>query len=73
MLKRTLLVILIGLGSGCAKGVVPDKALEAACQRTEASRTHHAAALAKDGGVESLLSGERLLKQLDGACAPYDV
>ena len=72
MWRAPLAATLLLLGTGCASGVAVDKALEAACQRTAASRSAHAGALAEDGGIKSILSGERLLKELDAACEPHD-
>ena len=72
MLKALLAGTLLLLASSCGSGLVVDKALEATCQRTVSSRTVHAGALAEDGGIKSILSGERLLKELDAACEPHD-
>ena len=72
MLKVMLLGTLTLLVSACAGGVAGDKSLEAMCQRTAGTRTAHAAALADDGGVKSLLTGDKLILQLDGGCEPYD-
>lgn len=71
MLRTLSAATLLLLASGCVSGLAVDKALEATCQRTEASRSAHAGALADDGGVKSILTGERLLRQLDGACEPF--
>jgi hypothetical protein len=38
------------------------------CQGTEAATTAHAAALARDGGPESLDTGALLVKLLDAGC-----
>jgi len=40
----------------------------AICNGTEASRTAHAAALAEDGGDNSVITGAYLIRQIDAAC-----
>jgi hypothetical protein len=42
---------------------------EAICLGTQASRKAHAAALAQDGGDASVVTGARLISQIDAACA----
>lgn len=41
---------------------------EAICDGTAISRTEHAAALAEDGGDKSVITGSRLIQQIDAAC-----
>ena len=72
MLKTMLILTLTLSVLGCSGGVVADKGLEALCQRTQADRTTHAAALADDGGVKSIMSGRMLIGKIDGGCEPYD-
>ena len=44
---------------------------EAICGATDAARTEHAAALARDGGPLSLVTGARLIRLVDAGCG-YD-
>jgi hypothetical protein len=44
---------------------------EAICGATDAARTEHAAALARDGGPLSLVTGARLIRLIDAGCG-YD-
>ena len=41
---------------------------DAICAGTESARTEHAAALARDGGPTSLVSGARLISLIDAGC-----
>ena len=50
--------------AGCMSGASPD----AICDGTDAARTQHAAALAVDGGAQSVVTGARLIRQIDAAC-----
>lgn len=50
--------------AGCMSGASPD----AICDGTDATRTQHAAALAADGGAQSVVTGARLIRQIDAAC-----
>lgn len=50
--------------SGCATEV-SDSAI---CAGTDRLRTTHAAALAEDGGPNSVTTGRRLIATLDAAC-----
>lgn len=52
----------------CAIGCSTVASTSAVCDGTAASRTAHAAALAEDGGVASVVTGARLIRQLDAAC-----
>lgn len=67
---RPMVMILILLGAGCtngAKTTPPDA--EAICDGTRAARKAHAAALVEDGGDASVVTGARLISQIDAACA----
>ena len=50
--------------SGCASAV----SNSAVCDASAAPRTAHAAALADDGGPQSLRTGEILIATIDAAC-----
>ena len=50
--------------AGCMSGANPD----AICDGTDATRTQHAAALAADGGPQSVVTGARLIRQIGAAC-----
>lgn len=52
-----------------ASGCVTVGSAKAICDGTETSRTAHAAALAKDGGDLSVVTGATLISQIDAACA----
>lgn len=52
----------------CAIGCVSAVSERAICDGTDAARTQHAAALAADGGDMSVVTGARLIRQLDAAC-----
>ena len=51
--------------SGCASVGVSERALCAGLERPAAD---HAAALAKDGGPRSVITGARLIRMLDAGC-----
>ena len=53
------------LVSGCANAL-NDSAI---CDGTAQSRTSHAAALAADGGAQSLVTGALLIRQIDAGCS----
>ena len=55
------LPLLVG---GCMNAASPT----AVCDGTEAARTAHAAALAKDGGDLSVVTGAKLIRLLDAGC-----
>lgn len=57
-------MILVFCVSGCAN-VVSETAI---CDGTKESRSAHAAALAEDGGDASVVTGARLISQIDAAC-----
>lgn len=52
------------LAAGCERGA-SDRAI---CDGTAAARTAHAAALAKDGGDASVVTGARLIQLIDAGC-----
>lgn len=52
--------------SGCVSGAVGSGA--AICDGTALAVTSHAAALAADGGPESVVTGDRLIRLLDAGC-----
>lgn len=52
--------------AGCSTGV----SQKAICDGTAEERTSHAAALAKDGGPLSLVTGARLIQMIDAGCTP---
>ena len=60
-LATTILMMTV---TGCVSAV-SDSAI---CDGTKLSRTEHAAALAKDGGNQSVVTGARLIRQIDAAC-----
>lgn len=51
-----------------AAGCVSVASKPAICDGTAAARTKHAAALAKDGGDASIVTGAKLIMMLDAAC-----
>ena len=57
------LILMLPL-SGCVNA--PNT--NAICYGTAQSRTNHAAALAKDGGPDSLVTGAILIQQIDAGC-----
>ena len=63
------LVMLTLIVSGCAFGpdAGPDEG--AICDGTEHLRSEHAAALADDGGPQSVTTGRRLIAVIDAGCA----
>lgn len=63
-MKYLLMMILPFFVIGCANAA----SQTAICDATAASRTSHAAALAKDGGNASVVTGAQLIRQLDAAC-----
>lgn len=52
------------LAAGCASAV-NDSAI---CDGTASARTTHAAALAKDGGNLSIVTGATLIRMIDAGC-----
>jgi hypothetical protein len=64
MLKTISAVILLSFVTGCVS--VASK--PAICDGTASARTKHAAALAKDGGDASIVTGAKLIMMLDAAC-----
>ncbi|SDW78865.1 hypothetical protein SAMN04488238_103354 [Roseicitreum antarcticum] len=61
-------VILMMTVSGCWRGasdVVDNRPI---CDGTEAQRTAHAAALAADGGPQSVVTGRALIAAVDAGC-----
>lgn len=68
-MRRTAMTLTL-LVAGCTSVPTltgPDA--EAICDGTRASRTAHAAALAQDGGDASVVTGQKLISQIDAACA----
>ena len=57
-------MILAFFVTGCESAVSGD----AVCDGTAAATTAHAAALAEDGGPQSIVTGARLIRQLDAGC-----
>lgn len=67
---RLMVMIPILLAAGCTNAPrLTGPNAEAICVGTAVSRTDHAAALAKDGGNASVVTGARLISQIDAACA----
>jgi hypothetical protein len=62
--KLMLAMIPLFFVTGCVSAVNQS----AICDGTAASRTAHAAALAQDGGDLSVVTGTRLIRQLDAGC-----
>lgn len=52
----------------CVTGCVNAASQAAICDGTAQARTEHAAALAKDGGDLSVVTGARLIRLLDAGC-----
>lgn len=63
-MKRLILLASLSLVSGCMSVGSGD----AICAGTDVSRTEHAAALALDGGPQSVVTGAVLIRQIDAAC-----
>ena len=51
-----------------ATGCVSAASNSAVCDGSRAARSAHAAALADDGGPQSVVTGARLIKLLDAGC-----
>lgn len=51
--------------AACVSGATNETAI---CDGTAAALTAHAAALAVDGGPQSLVTGDRLVRLLDAGC-----
>ena len=64
MTRILALMIPLCFGTGCVSAVSE----RAICDGTDAARTQHAAALAADGGDRSVVTGARLIRQIDAAC-----
>ena len=64
---RPLLLMLPMLLSGCLNAT-PNSA-DAICQGTRQARADHAAALVRDGGPLSLVTGQVLIAKVDSGCA----
>lgn len=63
------MILLLPAGS-CLNGAAPTPPDEKAiCDGTKAARKDHAAALVEDGGDASVVTGARLISQIDAACA----
>lgn len=54
------------LVSGCVTET--PGSLDALCTGTREARAKHAAALVADGGPRSVVTGDRLIRQVDAAC-----
>lgn len=63
-MKWTLGTILLFFVTGCAN-VASNNAI---CDGTLRDRAAHAAALAEDGGDQSITTGAALIRKLDAAC-----
>lgn len=63
------LVILMMTLAGCWRGASAPVESPPLCDGTEAERTAHAAALARDGGPESRRTGRVLIARIDAGCA----
>lgn len=66
-IKGMILTLLVAGCVNVENGTNPDGS--AICDGTAASRKDHAAALAQDGGDASVVTGSRLISQIDAACA----
>jgi hypothetical protein len=62
-MQFTAMILLLPAGS-CLNGA----SAPAICDGTQAARTAHAAALATDGGDESVVTGARLIRLIDAGC-----
>ena len=67
LFKATILTLLVAGCTNVVSRTGPDGA--AICDGTAASRKDHAATLAKDGGDDAVVTGARLISQIDAACA----
>ena len=63
------LAIMMMTLSGCWRGASAPVESRPLCDGTEAERTAHAAALARDGGQESQRTGRVLIAKIDAGCA----
>lgn len=61
-----MMMMLTPLVSGCVTATQGN--LDALCAGTRAARSEHAAALVADGGPRSVVTGDRLIRQVDAAC-----
>jgi hypothetical protein len=52
----------------CVIGCVNAGSGDAICDGTKAARSKHAAALADDGGPNSIVTGARLISLIDAGC-----
>jgi len=65
MRRLTWAMIPLFFATGCARVAVSESALCAGLERPIAA---HAAALAEDGGPNSLRTGARLIRMIDAGC-----
>ncbi len=65
MRHRIFPVTLVLLVSGCAAA---QSGADALCAGTSEARADHAAALAADGGPQSLVTGAALIGRIDAGC-----
>jgi len=63
---RLMLLMLTTLVSGCLNAT-PNSG-DAICQGTRQARADHAAALVRDGGDASVVTGQALIAKIDAAC-----
>lgn len=64
MMRITLGLIPLCFVIGCVNA----GSLDALCDGSEAARREHAAALAVDGSDRAVVTGARLIRQIDYAC-----
>jgi hypothetical protein len=64
LIALSLCLILMLPLNGCVNALNSN----AICDGTAQSRTNHAAALAQDGGPNSLVTGALLIQQIDAGC-----
>jgi len=66
MMLRSMVMIPLLLVSGCS--ITPIRNADAICDGTRKARADLAQALVADGGDQSVMAGQVLLSQLQGAC-----
>lgn len=57
----------------CVTGCVSGASDSAICDGSASARRDHAAALATDGGPQSVVTGARLIRLIDAGCAVLPV
>lgn len=68
-MRTALLVMTLTLPVAGCLNAPPQTSGNALCDGSRALRTNHAAALAADGGPQSVVTGAALIRALDAGCA----